>query len=260
MPPASENVAPTPQPYEVRRQPVDDISYAPEQTATAPYNQPVVTTQPAASPYGKLIVRTQSPYQPATTPPPYTTPGATTPNYAANPYATPHPQHCRLHQPIFTAQPRTAAKPSAYWARCRRSWCQPIPSPPSCDNRTSNSSVTKRRHFSGRYRPATWCRLRTAASRRNATNATRDIIIHACRAPRLPRPGRPDIVRPAAIARAATGLSQFDGPSNNITPLGPVPNSTGPTDSFTPMFTVLAVDMDVVISERKPVDSCSALP
>jgi outer membrane protein insertion porin family len=68
----------------------------------------------------------------------------------------------------------------------------------------------------------------------------------------LPPPqGAPQYYGPAPQPGPAPVFGQPLGPDQRITPVPPLPTSPYPTDSFTPMLTDPAVDMDVVLSEAQ---------
>ncbi len=247
--PVPQNAASAPQAYEVRRQPVDDISYAPEQSTVSPYSQPVVTTQPAPSAYGKLIVRTQSPYQAATTPPPaYTTPGATAPNYAVSPYATPAAAPSPTDRygstayggQMVGATGPDAVAPGAGQYQVRQAAITEPQIPPSPNDGTI-PVVT------GPPPGAVYAPPQAVEVLPSPPGAQQ----YAPAPQGYPGPPGPTSFAPPPSLAPPPASPNSLAPSNNITPLGPVPNSTGPTDPFTPMFTDPAVDMDVVLSEAQ---------
>jgi outer membrane protein insertion porin family len=209
--------------YEVRRPPYDEPSAPYSQYPAAPpaNNAPTYPTAPYpanasaptnnASPYQRLVVRTQSPYQPATATGQYADP-----SYGGQAVGGTGPDAIAVGSNPYAVRPAAITEPQL---------------PPQYNS--TGPTVAAPQGLTPAFGPPPM----TAAPSVQT----------------LPAPqGAPQYqYAPAPQSGPAPVFGPPLGPDQRIVPVPPLPTSPYPTDSFTPMSTDPAVDMDVVLSEAQ---------
>lgn len=236
--PTTDPTAPTAHRYEARRPPYEDSTTAPQQNVPAsqwgnrpsyPANQTANSAAPRT--YQRLVVRTQSPYQPTTTQS-YPSPTSTSANtYPTNPF------------PTSTAAPTSTDRytPGVYGGQLIGATGPDAVAPGSTPYAVRQAAITEPQ-LPPTYNNAT---APTFAPPPMMASPTEDTLPAPQYAP-APQYGPPPVYGPPM-----NGPARVMVPDPNVTPLPVNPLPGTPTDSFSPMFTDPAVDMDVVLSEAQ---------
>ncbi len=257
----SPAATPTPQRYEVRRPPYDDVSAVDNQYPPAPpaNNAPTYPANPAnsypntptsasgvPSPYHRLVIRTQSPYQPPTAQN-YVAP-ATNGNYsaytAAPPTSTPtaasgYANPAYGGQAVGATGPDSTAVGSNPYAVRQAAITEPQLPPPT-----------------GGPAPALVAPQTSApafAPPPIATSPEEPLPAPAYAPAPQGAPAPQPVFGPAYVPYGPppAGAPGQLAPDPRIAPVPPLPTSPYPTDPFTPTLNEPAVDMDVVLSEAQ---------